>query len=135
MIDSEKKLLNEVQSGNQEALEILVRKNNGLIWSIVKKFYGSGYDLEDLYQIGSIGFIKAVKRFRQEYGYQLSTFAVPYIMGEIKKFMRDYGMIKVSRNIKKDCKKEDGTRIYKENFWRLLKERVSDSYCAQSTVF
>ena len=88
----------------EESLDELIQKNSGLIWCIVKKFCGSGYDLEELYQIGSIGFIKAVKRFRPEYGYQLSTFAVPYIMGEIKKFIRDNGIIKVSRNIRADCK-------------------------------
>ena len=92
--------MNEVQNGNQDALEILIKNNNGLIWCIVKRFYGRGYDLEDLYQIGSIGFIKAVKRFNMKYDYKLSTFAVPYIMGEIKKFIRDDGMIKVSRKVK-----------------------------------
>ncbi|MBR2290540.1 MAG: sigma-70 family RNA polymerase sigma factor [Clostridia bacterium] len=88
----------------QEELERLAKENTGLIWCVVKKYYGSGYDLEDLYQIGSIGFIKAVKRFNPDFGYKLSTFAVPYISGEIKKFMRDDGMIKVSRSLKKDCK-------------------------------
>lgn len=92
--------MNEVHCGNQEALEMLIRKNNGLIWCIVKRFYGRGYDLEDLYQIGCIGFIKAIKRFNVGYDYKLSTFAVPYIMGEIKKFIRDDGMIKVSRRTK-----------------------------------
>lgn len=100
MKTDEKYLMNEVQSGNQDALEILIKENNGLIWCIVKRFYGRGYDLEDLYQIGSIGFIKAVKRFNMGYDYKLSTFAVPYIMGEIKKFIRDDGMIKVSRRVK-----------------------------------
>ena len=66
----------------------------------MKKFLNRGYDKEDLYQIGSIGFIKAVKRFNLNLGYKLSTFAVPYIMGEIKKFLRDDGIIKISRNIK-----------------------------------
>lgn len=88
----------------KEVLESLIKENNGLIWCIVKKFYGSGYDLEDLYQIGCIGFIKAVKRFNPNFGYKLSTFAVPYISGEIKKFIRDDGLIKVSRDMKKDCK-------------------------------
>lgn len=97
---NEKYLMNEAQSGNQEALEILMKKNNGLIWCIVKRFFGRGYDSEDLYQIGCIGFIKAIKRFNMNYDYKLSTFAVPYIMGEIKKFIRDDGMIKVSRGIK-----------------------------------
>ena len=97
---SEKDLIKSVQSGNQDSLEILIKNNNGLIWCIVKRFYGRGYELEDLYQIGSICFIKAIKRFNVEYDYKLSTFAVPYIMGEIKKFIRDDGMIKVSRRVK-----------------------------------
>ncbi len=100
MRTDEKHLMSEVQAGNQEALEILLRQNNGLIWCVVKRFCGRGYDLEDLYQIGSIGFIKAVRRFNMDFDYKLSTFAVPYIMGEIKKFIRDDGMIKVSRKIK-----------------------------------
>lgn len=100
METNEKNLIINVQSGNQEALEILIKQNSGLIWCIVKRYYGRGYDLEDLYQIGSIGFIKAVKRFNICYDYKLSTFAVPYINGEIKKFIRDDGMIKVSRHVK-----------------------------------
>lgn len=104
MILDEKSLIKEVQEGNKEAFEILVIKNSGLVWCVVKKFYGRGYDLEDLYQIGSIGFIKAIQRFNIEYDYKLSTFAIPYISGEIKKFMRDDGMIKISRSLKKDCK-------------------------------
>lgn len=100
MRKDEKYLMNEVQSGNQDALEILIKNNTGLIWCIVKRFFGRGYDLEDLFQIGCIGFIKAVRRFNMGYDYKLSTFAVPYIMGEIKKFIRDDGMIKVSRKIK-----------------------------------
>ena len=72
-----------------EALEELINQNNGLIWSIVRRFLGRGYELEDLYQIGCIGFIKSVKRFDMNFDYKMSTFAVPYIMGEIKKFIRD----------------------------------------------
>ena len=72
----------------------------GLIWNIVKRFLNRGYDAEELYQIGSIGFIKAIKRFDTSLDVQVSTYAVPYIMGEIKKFIRDDGIIKVSRSIK-----------------------------------
>ena len=96
----EKILIRNVQSGNNNALAELIEKNNGLIWSIVKRFLGRGYEKDDLYQIGCIGFIKSVKKFNLEFGYKLSTFAVPYIMGEIKKFFRDDGIIKVSRSIK-----------------------------------
>ena len=111
----EKILIKNVQSGNNNALEELIEKNNGLIWSIVKRFLGRGYEKDDLYQIGCIGFIKSVKKFNLEFGYKLSTFAVPYIMGEIKKFFRDDGIIKVSRSIK-----ELGVRVkeIKEEYLR-----------------
>ena len=90
----------KAQNGDKECLEKILKDNNGLIWSLVKKFIGKGYEIEDLYQIGCIGFIKSVKRFDPKYNYKLSTFAVPYILGEIKKFIRDDGMIKVSRTVK-----------------------------------
>lgn len=93
-------LLKRLNLGNQKSFEILVNQNVGLIWSIVKKFLGSGYEKDDLYQIGCVGFIKAVRRFDLNLGYKLSTFAVPYITGEIKKFIRDDGIIKISRSIK-----------------------------------
>lgn len=100
MIDDERYLMFRAQEGSEESLDILIKRNNGLIWNIVKRFKGRGYEIEDLYQIGCIGFIKSVKRFNMNFDYRISTFAVPYIMGEIKKFIRDDGMIKVSRSIK-----------------------------------
>lgn len=100
MIENERYLMFRAKEGSEEALDKLVKNNNGLIWSIVKRFKGRGYELEDLYQIGCIGFIKSIKRFNMSFDYRISTFAVPYIMGEIKKFIRDDGMIKVSRSIK-----------------------------------
>lgn len=93
-------LLKRLNLGNHKCFEALTNQNVGLIWSIVKKFLGSGYEREDLYQIGCVGFIKAVRRFDLNLGYKLSTFAVPYITGEIKKFIRDDGIIKISRGIK-----------------------------------
>ena len=90
----------DAQNGNQETMSKLVEENNGLIWSIVKRFQGRGYELEDLYQIGSIGFIKSIKRFDVSFDVKLSTYAVPYILGEIKRFIRDDGSIKLSRSIK-----------------------------------
>lgn len=97
---NERKLMIEAKNGNSKALEELILKNDKLIWSIIRRFLYRGYEKEDLYQIGVIGFIKAIKRFDMKYEYKLSTFAVPYIMGEIKKFFRDDGIIKVSRSIK-----------------------------------
>ena len=99
MFEDENTLIIEAAK-DKEAMERLLEKNVGLIWSIIKRFKGRGYEIEDLYQIGCIGFIKSIKRFDFNFGVKLSTYAVPYILGEIKKFIRDDGIIKVSRNIK-----------------------------------
>ncbi len=100
MYENDNTLLEEAASGNSEKMEILINKNTGLIWGIVKKFIGKGYETDDLYQIACMGFIKAIKRFDKSYKVKLSTYAVPYILGEIKKFIRDDGIIKISRSIK-----------------------------------
>ena len=94
------KYIKLAQENDEEAMEYLVKNNSGLVWNIVKRFSGRGYELEDLYQIGSIGLIKAIKRFDIDLEVQLSTYAVPYIMGEIKRFIRDDGIVKVSRQTK-----------------------------------
>ena len=78
----------------------MIKENNGLIWSIVKRFNGRGYDLEELYQIGCVGFIKSIKKFDTNFDVKLSTYSVPYMIGEIKRHIRDDGPIKVSRSIK-----------------------------------
>ena len=90
----------EAQNGNEEAMEALVKENNGLIWSIVKRFKDRGYEAEDLYQLGAMGFIKSIYKFDLNLDYKLSTYAVPYILGEIKRFIRDDGPIKVSRSVR-----------------------------------
>ena len=90
----------EAQNGNEEAMETLVRENNGLIWSIVRRFKDRGYEIEDLYQLGALGFIKSIYKFDLSLDYKLSTYAVPYILGEIKRFIRDDGPIKVSRSVR-----------------------------------
>ena len=106
MIQMEK-LIKNAQEGSKEAMEEIIEKNTGLIWSIVNRFNGRGYSKEELYQIGVIGIIKAIKRFDFNFSVRFSTYAVPYIMGEIKRFIRDDGPIKVSRSIK-----ELGAKIY-----------------------
>jgi len=88
------------QNGEEEAMRLLIEENNGLIWSIVKRFCDRGYDREEIYQIGCMGFIKAIKRFDATFEVRLSTYAVPYMIGEIKRFIRDDGPIKVSRSLK-----------------------------------
>ncbi len=90
----------KAQNNEEGAMNNIVIKNSGLIWSIVKRFCGRGYDAEELYQIGCIGFIKAIKRFDTSFEVKMSTYAVPYILGEIKRFLRDDNPIKVSRSVK-----------------------------------
>ena len=94
------KVIDNAKNGNKDAMTKLIEDNNGLIWSIVRRFNGRGYDIEDLYQIWTIGFIKAIQRFDTSFEVRLSTYAVPYILGEIKRYIRDDGPIKVSRSIK-----------------------------------
>ena len=100
MFENSVEAIKKAQSGDKYEMERMIRDNNGLIWSIVKRFNGRGYDLEDLYQIGCMGFIKSIKRFDTNYDVKLSTYAVPYMIGEIKRYIRDDGPIKVSRSIK-----------------------------------
>ena len=96
-------LIKRAQSGEQEARETLVRENTGLIWSVAKRFTGRGTEIEDLYQLGCLGFLKAVDGFDTEFGTQFSTYAVPKISGEIRRFLRDDGAVKVSRNLKEQA--------------------------------
>ena len=93
-------LIARCQAGEQEAKEIILEENAGLIWSVVKRFTGRGTEAEDLYQLGCLGFIKAVDGFDLAFGTQFSTYAVPKIAGEIRRFLRDDGAIKVSRSLK-----------------------------------
>lgn len=90
----------EAQNGKQSAMEKLINVNNGLIWSIVRRFKDRGYELEDLYQVAVIGFIKSIKKFDTNFEVKLSTYAVPYILGEIKRYIQTNGPIKISRTIK-----------------------------------
>ncbi len=99
-MDETMNLIDRAHQGDKGARDQLVLDNMGLIWSIVRRFAGRGYELEDLFQIGSIGLIKAIDKFDLSYEVRFSTYAVPMIMGEVKRFLRDDGMIKVSRSLK-----------------------------------
>lgn len=92
-------LLQRAQNGDEEAKEMIIQENTGLIWSVVRRFQGRG-EQEDLFQIGSIGLLKCIEKFDFTYDVKFSTYAVPMIMGEIRRFLRDDGTIKVSRNLK-----------------------------------
>lgn len=100
MCDNNTQDIINAKNGNEDAMTKLVKDNQGLIWSIVRRFKDRGYEIEDLYQIGCVGFIKSIKRFDETFDVKLSTYAVPYILGEIKRFIRDDGPVKVSRSIK-----------------------------------
>ena len=93
-------LIAKSQAGDKEAGELLITENSGLIWSVARRFIGRGTESEDLYQLGCLGFLKAVEGFDLNFGTQFSTYAVPKIAGEIRRFLRDDGAIKVSRSIK-----------------------------------
>ena len=93
-------LLEAAAQGDEQACEQMLRENSGLIWSIVRRYYGRGVEPDDLFQLGCVGFLKAVEGFDTAYGTQFSTYAVPKIAGEIRRFLRDDGAVKVSRSVK-----------------------------------
>ena len=103
-------LIEKSQSGDQDAAQALVEENSGLIWSVATRFMGRGTEPDDLYQLGCLGFIKAVDGFDLQYGTQFSTYAVPKIAGEIRRFLRDDGAIKVSRTLKEQATAIKSTR-------------------------
>ena len=96
-------LIYQAQNGDRAAAELLVTENSGLIWSVARRFIGRGTESDDLYQLGCLGFLKAVDGFDPQYGTQFSTYAVPKIAGEIRRFLRDDGAVKVSRSIKEQA--------------------------------
>jgi len=102
-MSSHEELIRRAQNGDREASELLITENAGLIWSVVRRFTGRGTESEDLYQLGCLGFLKAVEGFDLAYGTQFSTYAVPKIAGEIRRFLRDDGAVKVSRTIKEQA--------------------------------
>lgn len=124
------------QEKQEDAMEKIITNNSGLVWSIVNRFLGRGYSKEELYQIGCIGLIKAIQRFDVKFEVRLSTFAVPYIMGEIKRFLRDDGPIKVSRSIKelgvkireiqRDYLAKNGKDIKISEIAKILNTKVED---------
>jgi len=103
-------LIGRFQSGEKEAASQLVEENTGLIWSVARRFFGRGVEPDDLYQLGCLGFLKAVEGFDLQYGTQFSTYAVPKIAGEIRRFLRDDGAVKVSRSLKEQAATIKSTR-------------------------
>ncbi|WP_413380302.1 RNA polymerase sporulation sigma factor SigF [Alkalihalobacillus sp. 1P02AB] len=118
-----KSLIEKSQAGDQEARDLIVNRNTRLVWSVVQRFMNRGYDPDDLFQIGCIGLIKSVDKFDLSYDVKFSTYAVPMIIGEIQRFLRDDGTVKVSRSIK-----ELGNKI------RKVKDELTKSLGRVPTV-
>ena len=102
--------LDAARKGDREAAGRLIEENGGLIWSVARRYFGRGVEAEDLYQLGCVGFLKAIEGFDREYGTCFSTYAVPKIAGEIRRFLRDDGIVKVSRSVKEQAAKIQGAR-------------------------
>lgn len=99
-MDRTQELIRQAKEGDRQAKEILLQENSGLVWSVVRRFHGRGVEMEDLYQIGAIGLLKCIDKFDFSFEVKFSTYAVPMIIGEIRRFLRDDGTIKVSRSLK-----------------------------------
>lgn len=125
-------LIRLAQNGDKEASEALVKENSGLIWSVARRFLGRGTEGDDLYQLGCLGFLKAVDGFDLEYGTQFSTYAVPKISGEIRRFLRDDGAVKVSRTIKEQAA---SIKIARSNLTNALGREPTVSELSEKTGF
>ena len=125
-------LLAKSQSGDREAAQLLVEENSGLIWSVAKRFIGRGTEPEDLYQLGCVGFLKAIEGFDLSFGTQFSTYAVPKIAGEIRRFLRDDGAVKVSRGIKE---RAANIKLARNRLTGILDREPTISELAEQTGF
>ena len=144
MSEELKALIIRAQEGDKNALEQIIRDNEGLIWSTIKRFISKGYDKDDLYQLAAIGFVKAIKRFDFNFNVRLSTYSVEYMIGEIKKFIRDDGIIKISRSIRelslkvKDIEKDvlvkTGEKIEIEKLAKILEVTVEEVVEAKKII-
>ena len=144
MSEELKALIIRAQEGDKNALEQIIRDNEGLIWSTIKRFISKGYDKDDLYQLAAIGFVKAIKRFDFNFNVRLSTYSVEYMIGEIKKFIRDDGIIKISRSIRelslkvKDIEKDvlvkTGEKIEIEKLAKILEVSVEEVVEAKKII-
>ena len=120
MTDATRTLLRQARDGDARACEQLVEENNGLIWAVARRYFGRGVEPDDLYQLASLGFVKAVRGYDDAYGTEFSTYAVPKIAGEIRRFMRDDGAVKVSRAVKEQAARLRRLRCGR---WRRLARR------------
>ena len=117
MDERRRSLLRAAQAGDEAAMERMVSENTGLIWAVARRYFGRGIEPEDLFQLGSLGFLKAVRDFDESFVTQFSTYAVPKIAGEIRRFLRDDGAVKVSRTLREQAVKLQQAR-------RVLEQRL-----------
>ena len=125
-------LISAAQLGDKSAKERLVKENSGLIWSVARRYFGRGVDADDLYQLGCVGFLKAIDGFDLEYGTQFSTYAVPKIAGEIRRFLRDDGSVKVSRSVKE---RAATIKMARQKLTGILNREPTLSELSQQTGF
>ena len=125
-------LIRRAQSGDADARARLVEENTGLIWSIARRYFGRGVEPDDLYQLGCVGFLKAIEGFDTDYGTRFSTYAVPKISGEIRRFLRDDGTVKVSRGVKEQAAKIRAARLLLEQ--RLGREPKLSELAAETGI-
>ena len=132
MSGERRELIRRAQSGDREASQRLVQENAGLIWSVARRYFGRGVEPEDLYQLGCVGFLKAIEGFDLSFGTQFSTYAVPKISGEIRRFLRDDGAVKVSRSVKEQAAKIRQARLLLEQ--RIGREPKMSELAAETSL-
>ncbi len=125
-------MLRAAQAGDREAAGRMVEENAGLIWSVARRFFGRGVEPDDLYQLGCLGFLKAIDGFDERYGTRFSTYAVPKISGEIRRFLRDDGAVKVSRGVKE---RAASIRLARKDLEQALGREPTVSELAEKTGF
>jgi RNA polymerase sporulation-specific sigma factor len=132
MSDERLELIRRARQGEREASQRLVEENAGLIWSVARRYFGRGVEPDDLYQLGCVGFLKAIEGFDTDYGTRFSTYAVPKISGEIRRFLRDDGTVKVSRGVKEQAAKIRAARLLLEQ--RLGREPKLSELAAETGI-
>ena len=129
-MESRAQLLSRAHSGDRDAVQQMIEENTGLIWSVARRYFGRGVDADDLYQLGCLGFLKAIEGFDERFGTQFSTYAVPKIAGEIRRFLRDDGAVKVSRSMKE---RAQGIRMARTRLEQTLGREPTLSELAAET--
>jgi RNA polymerase sporulation-specific sigma factor len=132
LMEQQMEVLRRARAGDTEAAQRMLQENSGLIWSIARRYFGRGVDSEDLYQLGCMGFVKAIRGYDESFGTRFSTYAVPKIAGEIRRFLRDDGAVKVSRSVKEMAQNVRSSRHTLEQ--RLGREPTLSELSAETGI-